>query len=146
MIEKTTLPALNAVLNTGATLLILAGLWAVRSGRVELHKRLMLGAFAVSSLFLGGYLTHHAMHGSIKFTHEGWPRTLYFIVLATHVPLAAINLPMILTAVTLGLRGRIEAHRKVARWTWGVWLYVSVTGVVVYVMLYQLYPSAELGG
>jgi uncharacterized membrane protein YozB (DUF420 family) len=132
------LPALNAVLNgTAAVLLVLA--WrAIRGGEERRHRALMLAATGVSVLFLTSYLFYHYHHGSTRFTGEGPIRLVYFSILISHTVLAAALVPMVIATLTLALRGRRERHRRIARFTWPAWMYVSVTGVVIYLMLYQL--------
>ena len=131
----------NATLNATAFVLTVAGLLAIRSGREVAHKRLMLAATAVSGVFLVSYLTYHATCDSVKFAGEGGIRYVYFFILITHVILAAALAPLLITTVVLGLRDRREKHRRFARITAPIWIYVSVTGVVVYVMLYHLYRA-----
>ena len=104
----------------------------------------MLSALAVSALFLTCYLAYHFQVGSVRFTADGWPRSLYFAILLTHTPLAALVLPLALVTAFRALSGRFDRHIRIARWTLPVWLYVSVSGVMIYLMLYQLFPSAEL--
>lgn len=135
------LPAVNAVLNATATLLLLFGYWMIKRGRARWHARTMLSAFGVSVLFLACYLVYHALAGHVAFTGPEPVRQVYLVILLSHIALAA-TVPF-LAGVTIyfGLRGRLTAHRKLARWTLPIWLYVSVTGVVIYVMLYQLYPA-----
>jgi putative membrane protein len=129
------MPGVNAALNaTSATLLIL-GLAAIRSGRREVHKRLMVSAFAASAVFLVGYVLYHYAHGDTHYQGEGALRVVYFTVLITHVLLSIVMLPMILTTFYLAARERFVAHKKLARWTLPIWLYVSVTGVLIYFML-----------
>ena len=132
------LPALNAALNGTAALLLLAGWWNIRRGRIEIHRRFMIAAFGTSALFLVSYVTYHALAGSRPFGGTGWVRPLYFTILLTHIVLAAAILPMSLLTLVLGLRRDDARHRRLARWTLPLWLYVSVTGVVIYLMLYQL--------
>lgn len=132
------LPTVNALLNTSSAVLIVAGIWFIRRGRRRTHKRLMLSAVVTSSLFLASYLTYHAHAGTVRFQGQGWPRAVYLTILISHSLLAAVVVPLVLVTVTRALRGRFERHRAVARWTYPVWLYVSVTGVVIYVMLYHL--------
>lgn len=134
------LPTVNASLNALSAALLLAGWRAIRAGRRERHRALMLSAVACSALFLASYLTRVALTGTHRFPGEGALRATYLAVLGTHTVLAAAALPMVLWALHLALRGRFEAHRRLARWTFPVWLYVSVTGVAVYVMLYHLAP------
>jgi len=149
---------LNAALNTVATVLLVVGFVLIKRRRPRAHARVMLAAFFVSCLFLASYLTYHWMEGSIKFTHPGAVRYVYLTLLATHVVLAATVPFLALTTIAFALRGTgfrgasklpfevrlrfLAKHRKLARWTFPIWLYVSVTGVVVYVMLYHLWPPA----
>ncbi len=129
------MPGVNATLNaTSATLLVL-GLTAIRSGRREIHKRLMVSAFAASTVFLVGYVLYHYAHGDTHYQGIGAMRTVYFTILITHVFLSIVMLPMILTTFYLAGRARFAAHKRLARWTLPIWLYVSVTGVVIYFML-----------
>lgn len=129
------MPAVNATLNATAATLLMFGLLAIRSGRRELHKRLMVSAFAASAVFLVGYVIYHYAHGDTPYTGEGLMRTVYFTVLITHVLLSIVMLPMILTTFYLAAKERFATHRKLARWTLPIWLYVSVTGVAIYFML-----------
>lgn len=139
MIDVTNLPAVNATLNAIAGTLLVLGYVKIRQGRMETHRRFMLAAFATSALFLVSYLVYHANVGSRPFPGQGPIRVAYFAILFTHVVLAAAILPLALITLTYGLRRRFERHVPIARWTFPIWLYVSVTGVVVYLMLYQLY-------
>jgi len=132
------LPALNASLNATAALLLVAGYRMIRRGRREAHRRLMLAAFTVSTLFLVSYLVYHFEVGSVRFTKTGVIRTLYFAILISHTILAAAVPPLAVLTLGRALRGRLEAHRRIARWTLPIWLYVSATGVAVYWMLYRL--------
>lgn len=127
----------DAVLNGLATVLIVAGLVAIKRGAVELHKWLMLAATGVSALFLVCYLTYHLNAEPVKFTREGWIRPVYFVLLISHVVLAAVQVPLILRTLYLGLQDRRAAHRRWAKVTAPIWLYVSVTGVLVYLLLYH---------
>jgi putative membrane protein len=131
------LPAVNASLNALSGILLLCGYTLIRLRRIELHRRFMIAAFAASSLFLIFYIVYHAQVGSVRFTREGFVRPLYFTILITHVTLAAAVLPLAIITLTRGLKGRYPQHRRIARWTFPIWLYVSVTGVLVYVLLYQ---------
>lgn len=131
------LPAVNATLNGVAGILLIAGYLLIRAKRIQLHRRVMIAAFVTSSLFLVSYLTYHAQVGSVRFTRQGLVRPLYFTILITHVTLAAATLPLAIITLTRGLKGRYPKHRAIARWTLPIWLYVSVTGVLVYVLLYQ---------
>ena len=144
MIGVEDLPALNAALNAVAATLLVAGYVSIRRGRVARHKACMLSALVVSAAFLVSYVFYHAHAGSVRFTEPGWPRLVYFAVLVTHVPLAALIVPLALITIGLALRGRFDRHVRIARWTLPLWLYVSLTGVMVYVMLYRLWPSAEI--
>jgi uncharacterized membrane protein YozB (DUF420 family) len=139
MIPYSQLPALNAVLNGTAAVLILIGIYLIKTGRQRAHRAVMISAFTASSLFLVSYVTYHAHIGSKHFPGTGTARTVYFAILLTHTILAAVVVPMVLITLTRGLKGRFDRHRPIARWTYPVWLYVSVTGVVIYVMLYHLY-------
>ncbi len=129
------MPGVNATLNAASASLLLLGLAAIRSGRREVHKRLMVSAFAASAVFLVGYVLYHYAHGDTPYQGEGTIRTVYFTILITHVLLSIAMLPMILTTFYLAARARFAAHKKLARWTLPIWLYVSVTGVVIYLML-----------
>jgi uncharacterized membrane protein YozB (DUF420 family) len=132
------LPALNAVLNATAALFLGAGYWFIRRRRMEAHRACMVTAFTVSAAFLASYIVYHALAGSVPFTGGGWIRPVYFTVLITHIVLAAAILPLSLITLFRALRGRFEPHRAVARWTLPIWLYVSITGVVIYLMLYRI--------
>ncbi len=129
------MPGVNAVLNATAATLLVLGLAAIKSGRRELHKRLMVSAFAASAVFLVGYVLYHYAHGDTRYQGEGAVRIVYFAVLITHVLLSIVMLPMILGTFYLAARERFATHKKLARWTLPIWLYVSVTGVVIYFML-----------
>jgi uncharacterized membrane protein YozB (DUF420 family) len=138
------LPAVNATLNGMAAVLLMAGLLAIKSGQRELHRRLMLSAFAVSTAFLACYLYYHfaiACGQPTRFNATGLAKGAYLALLLSHTVLAVVNLPMVLRTLWLAHRERWEAHRRLARWTFPIWLYVSVTGVLVYVVLYQLNPD-----
>ncbi len=130
------LPALNATLNTICAALLIAGYWAVKRQRIGLHKLCVLGAVAVSVGFLTSYLIYHYHAGSRSFTGSGWIRPVYFTLLISHIILAIVEVPLIIASVILGLLDRISQHRKIAPATWWIWLYVSITGVLVYLMLY----------
>ena len=138
MLELTALPAVNATLNSIAAALLVAGYVLIRRGRVAQHRLCMLAAFATSTLFLVSYLVYHANVGSRPYTGEGPIRVVYFAVLLSHVTLAAAIVPLALITLRRGLRRDDARHVAIARWTLPIWLYVSVTGVVVYWMLYQL--------
>ena len=131
------LPAVNATLNATSGVLLVVAYLLIRARRVEPHRRVMIAAFATSSLFLICYLVYHAQVGSVPFTRQGVVRPLYFTILITHVTLAAAVLPLAIVTLSRGLKARYAQHRRIARWTLPIWLYVSVTGVLVYVLLYQ---------
>jgi uncharacterized membrane protein YozB (DUF420 family) len=141
MSDYSIFPALNAVLNGTSAVLIATGVVLVKQRRTTAHRRVMWAAVITSSLFLISYLWYHAHVGSVPFQGQGWPRPLYFSILLTHTLLAAAVVPMVLVTVTRGLRERYDRHRASARWTYPVWLYVSVTGVVIYLMLYHLFAA-----
>jgi uncharacterized membrane protein YozB (DUF420 family) len=132
------LPTLNAALNGVAAVLLLFGYRFIRAQRVAAHRACMIGAFTTSALFLVSYVVYHANVGSRPFTGQGPIRAVYFTVLITHVVLAGLIVPLALVTLSRALRGRFDRHRRIARWTLPLWLYVSVTGVIVYVMLYRL--------
>ena len=133
------LPTLNASLNGLAAVFLIAGYLLIRSGRRDAHRRCMLLALATSALFLTSYVIYHANAGSVPFRGAGAIRALYFAVLIPHIILAAAVLPLALITTGRGLRGDYGRHVRIARWTLPIWLYVSVTGVIVYLMLYHLY-------
>jgi len=142
MIVSSPLPAVNAFLNGTAAVLIGIGVYLIRTGRQRAHRAAMIAAFVSSSLFLACYLYYHfvILHGHpTHFPVPGWPRRIYFTILLTHTILAAVVVPLVLITLTRGLKGRIARHRPIARWTYPIWLYVSVTGVVIYMMLYRIY-------
>lgn len=132
------LPALNACWNAAAASLLVLGYVLIRRGRSDLHRLCMVAAFCCSTLFLAGYLYYHARAGIVYFHGTGWLRPLYFSILTTHTILAVVILPLVLRTLWLARSGRFEVHRRWARWTLPLWLYVSVTGVVVYGMLFHL--------
>jgi uncharacterized membrane protein YozB (DUF420 family) len=136
--EVRDLPALNACLNATAAALLIAGYRLIRTGRVQTHRRVMLCAFSVSVLFLISYLIYHYQVGSVRFQKTGAIRSVYLSVLASHTILAAAVPFLAITTLYRGLSARFDKHRRIARWTLPIWLYVSVTGVVVYLMLYRM--------
>lgn len=136
--EVAALPALNAALNATSAVLLGVGWAAVRRRRIALHRACMLGACVVSTLFLVSYVTYHYLAGSRPFAGTGWLRWLYFPILVSHIVLAAAMVPFVLTTVYRALSGDFVRHVRIARFTLPVWLYVSVTGVIVYLLLYQL--------
>jgi uncharacterized membrane protein YozB (DUF420 family) len=131
------LPAVNASLNAVSGVLLLCGYALIRQRRIDLHRKVMLTAFATSSLFLICYVVYHAQVGSVPFPRHGIVRPIYFAILITHIALAATVPPLAIVTLTRGLKGRYPQHRTIARWTFPIWMYVSVTGVLVYVLLYQ---------
>ena len=134
----TDLPALNATLNAISTILLVTGWIFIKRGDRRNHKRCMVAALVTSTLFLTSYVIYHAQVGSVPFTGTGVIRTIYFIVLIPHVILAAAIVPPVLITASRGLTAKYDKHRRIARWTLPLWLYVSVTGVMVYLMLYQM--------
>jgi uncharacterized membrane protein YozB (DUF420 family) len=132
------LPALNAALNTASALLLLGGFWLIRRGRRGAHRAAMLGALAASTAFLASYLAYHFEVGSVRFSGHGTVRAVYFAILISHTVLAAVIVPLVLLTLRRALRARFEAHRALARYTLPLWLWVSVSGVAVYWMLYRL--------
>lgn len=140
--DYTQLPHLNAVLNGLSAIFLVAGFLLIRRQKVRAHRAMMTGALISSAAFLVSYLTYHfAFHGLSRFQGQGIIRPIYFIILFTHTVLAAIIVPFVLLTVTRAVRGDFQRHRRIARWTFPLWLYVSVTGVIVYLILYQFYPS-----
>jgi putative membrane protein len=134
------LPLVDAILNAVTAILLLGGFVAIKRGRRELHRTLMVTAFVTSMAFLVCYLLHKYWYGITLFQGQGWSRPLYFFILGTHTILAMVNLPLILWTIWLAFSGRLERHRRVAPWTFLSWMYVSVTGVLVYFMLYRWFP------
>jgi putative membrane protein len=132
------LPTLNAILNFTSAVLLGAGGYFIYKRRIEAHKKCMLAAVFVSMAFLTSYVIYHYYAGSVSFQGQGWLRPVYFFILVTHIILAVAIVPMVLRTVFLGLKSRFDSHVAIARWTFPIWMYVSVTGVVVYLMLYHL--------
>ena len=137
MIAVSDLPAVNAALNATAAILVGLGVYFIKRKNIPAHKACMVAALAVSTLFLTSYLTYHYNVGNVRFTKQGWIRNVYFPLLTSHTILAALILPMILRTAFLAFRGRFRNHVRIAKWTFPAWIYVSVTGVVVYLMLYR---------
>ena len=135
------LPAMNALLNGTSAVLLVTGRVLIARGRQEAHKRCMISALAVSTLFLAGYLYYHFQAGTTRYSGTGWPRRVYLSILLTHTVLAATVPPLAIATLIAALRRRFDVHRRIARITFPVWLYVSVTGVVVYLMLRGDYPQ-----
>jgi uncharacterized membrane protein YozB (DUF420 family) len=137
-VAVTDLPALNATLNATSAILLCTGWYLIKRGKRTAHRKVMLAACGVSAAFLVSYLIYHAQVGSVRFTKQGPIRTVYLAILLTHTVLAAAILPLVLVTLSRGLSAKYDRHRRIARWTMPLWLYVSVTGVIVYVMLYRL--------
>lgn len=135
------LPHLNALLNTTSAILLLNGYRFIRRGNIPAHRNCQVAAFVTSILFLTSYVTYHYFHGDTKFLGQGAVRPFYFAILITHVVLAIVIVPLVLITLYRAARGDFLRHRRIARWTLPLWLYVSITGVIVYVMLYHLYPT-----
>ena len=133
------LPALNAVLNGASAVLLLTGRAFIRRGQMRAHRFLMLAALSTSLAFLVSYLYYHAHVGSVHFPGHGWSRPLYFSILLTHTILAAVIVPLVVVTLSRALRARYSLHRAIARWTFPLWMYVSITGVVIYLMLYRMF-------
>jgi putative membrane protein len=142
------LPTVNAILNGLSACFLAVGYVSIRQGRTEAHRKLMITAFAISTLFLISYLTYHTyvayvlQRGPTRFLEPAWFRPYYLVILLTHTVLAIVVLPMVLITMFQGLRGVFDKHRRVARWTWPLWMYVSVTGVAIYLLLYQIFPQS----
>ena len=139
MIPLSALPTVNAVLNSLSAIFLTIGYICIRRKKISIHRFFMVSAFITSVLFLISYVTYHLQAKITKFPVEGWVKTLYLSILLTHTVLAAAVPFLAIITLTLALRQRYEKHRKIARWTYPIWLYVSVTGVIIYVMLYHLY-------
>ena len=137
------LPHFQALLNTAATLMLSAGYYFIRQRQRERHRNCMIAALVISSVFMVSYLTYHAAVGYMPFTGQGMIRPFYFTLLASHVILAAVIVPLVLTTVYFALRGNFTRHPRIARWTLPLWLYVSVSGVVIYLLGFHVYPPAN---
>jgi uncharacterized membrane protein YozB (DUF420 family) len=135
------LPHFNACLNGTSAMLLIAGYLSIRSGNIAAHRMCQILALSVSILFLASYLTYHFNHGTTRFTGQGLVRTFYFTVLTSHTILAVVIVPLVIATFYRAFKGDFVRHRKIARITLPLWLYVSITGVIVYLMLYQIYPS-----
>ncbi len=135
------LPAFNAFFNGSAAVLLLCAYAAIRRGKERLHRRLILSAVASSILFLIGYLSYHSVHGTTRFSYGGGVRVLYFSILISHTILAATVIPLVIVTLRHGLKYNRSRHRKWAHFTFPIWLYVSITGVIIYFMLYHWFPS-----
>ena len=135
------LPALNACLNGLSAVLLTLGFILIRKGRKAAHRNCMIAALATSTLFLTSYLYYHFHAGRTTFP-ENWFKPIYLVILLTHTVLAVVILPLVIMTVVFAARRKFESHRKIARWTWPLWMYVSVTGVVIYLLLYQIFPHS----
>ena len=135
------LPAINACLNVCSTLLLTTGYIMIKQQRQNAHRNCMIGALFTSTLFLVGYLTYHYNAGSTRFLNPQWFRPIYLTILLTHTVLAALVVPLVIMTVIPALRQRWDRHKRIARFTWPVWMYVSVTGVIIYLLLYQIFPQ-----
>jgi putative membrane protein len=135
--------ALNAALNGTSAILLVAGYTAIRNRKIELHKKFMVSAFAVSTIFLISYLIYHYRVGHVVFQGHGWVRTFYLVLLTSHTILAIVIVPLILITLRRAWVQRFDKHRIIARWTLPLWFYVCITGVIVYVMLYHIYAPAS---
>jgi uncharacterized membrane protein YozB (DUF420 family) len=134
-------PALDAILNGTTAVLLVIARTMIRRGQMAVHRALMLTALFTSSLFLGSYLYYHAHVGTVHFQGRGWSRPVYFSILISHTVLAATVVPLVIITLSRALRQRFDRHKLIARWTYPVWLYVSITGVLVYLMLYHLFAA-----
>ncbi|MCU0770810.1 MAG: DUF420 domain-containing protein [Verrucomicrobia bacterium] len=140
------LPAVNAGFNALSAVLLSFGFFFIRQGQKQVHRHCMVAALGTSTLFLAGYLTYHFKVQTVtRFTDPAWFRPIYLGILLTHTVLAVAILPLILATVILAMRGRFDGHRRLARWTWPLWMYVSLTGVVIYLLLYQVFPQQPGG-
>ena len=139
MTDYSIFPVINASLNASSAVLLVIGRTMIARGKMAAHRAVMLTAFATSSVFLVSYLYYHAHVGSVHFRGTGWSRPLYFTILTSHTILAIIIVPMVVITLSRALRERFDRHRAIARWTFPLWLYVSVTGVIVYLMLYRIF-------
>ena len=137
------LPAVNACLNSTSAVLLTIGYTLIKRGRQNAHRNCMIGALISSTLFLACYLTYHAYAGGTRFQNPQWFRPIYLAILLTHTLLAAAVVPLVFLTLTPALRQRWDRHKRIARWTWPVWMYVSITGVVIYLLLYQIFPQHD---
>jgi putative membrane protein len=135
------LPAVNACLNGASTVLLTIGYIQIKRGNKIAHRNCMIGAVITSSIFLTCYLIYHHFAGRTTFQNPQWFRPIYLLILVTHTVLAVAIVPMVITTVLLAVRQRWESHKRTARWTWPIWMYVSVTGVIIYLLLYQIFPQ-----
>ena len=139
--EYAIFPTINASLNGASAVLLFIGRGMIRRGRMAAHRAVMLAALASSTLFLGFYLYYHFHVGSVRFQGQGWSRPVYFTILISHTILAAAIVPLVVITLSRALREKFDRHRAIARWTWPLWMYVSLTGVIVYFMLYHWFAT-----
>jgi uncharacterized membrane protein YozB (DUF420 family) len=139
----TDLPAINAGFNSASTLCLVFGYYFIKRGQKAAHRNCMIGALTASTLFLAGYLVYHFNAGRTVFAEPQWFRPIYLVILLTHTVLAVVIVPLVLMTVLRAARGQWEKHRAIARWTLPIWLYVSVTGVLIYFLLYQIFPQGQ---
>ncbi|MGO8696863.1 MAG: DUF420 domain-containing protein [Limisphaerales bacterium] len=138
------LPAVNGTLNGLSAVFLTAGYVFIRKGNVKAHRNCMISAFVTSTIFLACYLTYHFLvHTLTRFENPAWFRPIYLSILISHTILAVIIVPLVLMTLSRGLKGQFARHKSIARWTWPMWMYVSVTGVVVYLILYQIFPQRQ---
>lgn len=135
------LPAVNATLNLCSAILLIIGYTFIRQGKQRAHRNCMIAALCTSTVFLCSYLIYHYNVGHTRFVNPEWFRPYYLALLLTHLVLAIAIVPLVLITFTLAIKGRYESHKKIARWTWPIWIYVSVTGVIIYFLLYQIFPQ-----
>ena len=134
------LPTLNATLNGISAVFLLIGYYRIRTGNREGHRQMMTCALVTSVLFLTSYLIYHYNVGAVPYPHQDWTRLLYFFILIPHIILAAVNVPFVLIVATRGFKGRYASHKRLARWIWPLWMFVCISGIVIYGMLYHLPP------
>ena len=144
MADYTVFPIINAALNGTSAVLIVTGRTLIRRGQVTWHRACMISAVVCSSMFLVSYVWYHAHVGSVRFQGQGMVRPVYFAILTSHTLLAVVVVPLVIVTLVCGLRARFDRHRAMARWTYPIWLYVSITGVVIYVMLYHLHAAPKV--
>ena len=137
------LPLINACLNGLATLFLTLGFVFIKQGKQTAHRNCMVSAFITSAVFLTCYLIYHFSTGATRFVDPAWFKPIYLVILFTHVVLAVVILPLIFMTFSRALKARYELHKKIARWTWPLWMYVSITGVVIYLLLYQIFPQQK---
>jgi len=143
-VSITDLPAVNATLNATSAVLLTCGYYCIRRGNPLAHRNCMVAALGTSTLFLISYLTYHFnVQAVTRFENPAWFRPIYLVILLTHTVLAVVVVPLVLMTFARAIRKRFELHKRIARWTWPIWMYVSITGVVIYLLLYQIYPQRK---